>query len=85
MLLNSLTGEIAHLNSLSNDFFTGYKIETTLVNGFHFPLYFEFTELELSEVWLHPLKVNKGKSRFNETFEPVKQLKLIAGIQGSLF
>ena len=30
MLLNSLHGEVAHMNSLSNEFYTGYKVSTTL-------------------------------------------------------
>ena len=58
MLLNSLTGEITHMNSLSNDFYTGYKTHTTLVDGFHMPYYVEFREPELSYIWLHPLTSN---------------------------
>jgi len=53
MLLNSLQGEVAHMNRLSNDFYKGYKVSTiTLVNGYHMPYYIEFTEPELSYIWL---------------------------------
>jgi len=56
--INSLTlkGEIAHMNSLSNDFYRGYKVQTTLVEGYHMPYYIEFTEPEQSSIWLRPLK-----------------------------
>jgi tRNA G37 N-methylase Trm5 len=83
MLLNSLTGEIAHMNSLSNEFFTGYKIDTVVVSGYHMPLYIEFTDPELSNIWLHPLKGNTAK--FDKPFEPVRAAQPINGVQGSLF
>lgn len=54
MLLQSLTGEIANMDSLSNEFFTGYKARTTLLNGFYHPNYVEFTEPEKSAIWLRP-------------------------------
>jgi len=44
MLFNSLTGEIAHMNSLGNDFYIGYKVNVTLANTHYFPYYIEFTE-----------------------------------------
>ncbi len=50
MLLNSLTGEIANMNSLSNEFFTGYQVQTTLLNGYHMPCYVEFSDLALSYI-----------------------------------
>jgi tRNA G37 N-methylase Trm5 len=64
MLLNSLRGEVAHINTLSNDFYKGYKVSTTLVNGYHMPYYIEFTEPELSYIWLRPLK-QQAKSAFS--------------------
>jgi type I restriction enzyme M protein len=85
MLLNSLTGEIAHMNSLSNEFFTGYKVLTTLVNGFNIPFYVEFAEPELSHIWLHPLKVNQNKPVFKELFQPIRAGNPTNGVQGSLF
>jgi type I restriction-modification system DNA methylase subunit len=85
MLFNSLTGEIAHMNSLSNDFYTGYKVATVLVDGFHYPYYIEFTEPEQSRIWLHDLKGTEAKSKFDKPFEPVKAEQPISGIQGTLF
>ena len=52
MLLNSLTGEIAHMNSLSNEFFRGYRFQTKLVDGHHYPYFVEFTDPEESRIWL---------------------------------
>ena len=74
MLLNSLTGEIAHMNSLSNEFFTGYKVQTIIVNGFYIPFYIEITEPELSHIWLHPLKGQTSKPKFDKPFEPMRSL-----------
>jgi len=54
MLLQSLTGEIAHMNSLSNEFFTGYQVSTTLHNGYYYPWYRKFTNPEESIIWLRP-------------------------------
>ncbi|WP_158827679.1 N-6 DNA methylase [Mucilaginibacter lacusdianchii] len=82
MLLNSLQGEIAHMNSLSNDFYRGYKINTTLVNGYHMPYYIEFTEPEQSYIWLKPIK---EQPKFDKPFEPVRAKSPINGVQGSLF
>jgi len=84
MLLNSLQGEIAHMNTLSNDFYKGYKVSTTLVNGYHMPYYIEFTEPELSYIWLKPVK-QQVKPIFTTPFEPVKASQPINGVQGSLF
>lgn len=84
MLLNSLQGEIAHMNSLSNDFYRGYKVQTTLVGGYHMPYYIEFTEHEQSYIWLKPVK-EQAKPTFDRPFEPVSASQPINGVQGSLF
>ncbi|WP_295772361.1 N-6 DNA methylase [uncultured Mucilaginibacter sp.] len=83
MLLNSLQGEIAHMNSLTNDFYRGYKVSTKLVNGYHVPYYIEFTEPEQSYIWLRPVK--EAAPKFDKPFEPVRDKTPINGIQGSLF
>lgn len=83
LLLNSLQGEIAHMNSLSNDFYRGYKVQTTLVNSYHMPYYVEFEEPEQSYIWLKPVK--KAATKFNKPFEPVRASQSINGVQGSLF
>jgi len=85
MLLNSLTGEIAHMNSLSNDFYTGYKMQTTLVSGQHIPFYIEFTDAEQSSIWLHSLKGTASNSAFSTPFEPILSDRPINGVQISLF
>jgi len=72
MLLNSLTGEVAHMNSISNEFFIGYKVKLALKNGFYYPFFEEFTTPEYSNIWLHP-QLPKAQSN-----QPVF-------IQGSLF
>lgn len=72
MLLNSLQGEIAHMNTLSNDFYRGFKIGTILVGTHHYPYYTEFTEAKQSRMWLHDLKGNEVKSKFVKSFEPVR-------------
>jgi type I restriction-modification system DNA methylase subunit len=56
MMLHSLTGEIAHMNTLSNDFYRGYKTDTVLVNGYYMPYFLEFTDAEQSYILLHDLK-----------------------------
>jgi len=55
MLLNSLTGEIAHMNSLTNEFFAGYKTDTILKNGYHVPYYVEFADCNESQIWRQSL------------------------------
>ncbi len=82
MLLNSLQGEIAHMNSLSNDFYRGYKVSTLLVNGYHMPYYIEYTEPEQSYIWLKPVK--ESATKFDKPFEPISAKSPINGIQGSL-
>jgi type I restriction enzyme M protein len=83
MLLNSLQGEIAHMNSLSNEFYTGFKVTTLLVDGYYYPYYTEFTEAEQSYIWYKPIKQIAPK--FNKSFELVSAKQLINGVQGSLF
>lgn len=84
MLLNSLTDEIAHMNNLSNEFYTGYQVQTTVVNGFHIPFYVEFDKPEYSHIWLHTLKGETVKP-FERSFESARSLSPINGVQGSLF
>jgi len=85
MLFNSLTGEIAHMNSLSNEFYRGFKVCTTLVDTHYIPYYIEFLEAEHSYIWLHDLKGDKAKSAFDTSFEPVRAAAVIKGVQGTLF
>jgi hypothetical protein len=85
MLLNSLKGEVAHMNTLSNDFYRGFKIDTVLVGTHYIPFYTEFTNPELSDIWLKPLKGNHPKSKFAIPFEPVRAQQPINGVQGNLF
>ena len=85
MLLNSLQGEITHMNSLSNEFYTGYKVSTMLINGYHMPYYTEFTKPEQSYIWLKPNQKVEVKSTFKTHFEPVRATNHINGVQGSLF
>lgn len=54
MLLNSLTGEVATMNSISNEFFRGYHVKTQLLNGHYYPYFVEFTDPEQSVIWLRP-------------------------------
>lgn len=82
MLLNSLQGEIAHLDSLSNNFYDGYKVCTILIGEHYIPYYTEFTSPELSKIWLKPVE---GKSKFAAPFEPARATYVINGVQGSLF
>jgi hypothetical protein len=85
MLLHSLKGEIAHMNTLSNEFYRGFKVDTILVDGFNMPYYTEFTEPKLSYIWLRPLKVQDIKPKFDKPFEPVRATQTFNGTQGSLF
>lgn len=85
MLLNSLQGEIAHMNTLTNEFYCCYKVHTTIVGGMHVPYYIEQTNPEHSYIWLRPVKQQQPKSTFSTPFEPVRASKPIIGVQGSLF
>lgn len=62
MLLNSLTGEIAHMNSLTNEFYRGYHCQTKLINGYHHPYFVEFTDPNESRIWLRPPVQSEGPS-----------------------
>ena len=73
------------MNSLSNEFFTGYKVQTTLVDGYHMPYCVEFIDPMLSQICVHPLKGDDSKPTFDKPFEPVRATQPINGIQGSLF
>ncbi len=84
MLLNSLQGEIAHLNSLSNEFYRGYKVRTTLIRPHYIPYYIEFTEPELSNILLSPVK-EQAERKFDKPFELLRTKALTDGIQGTLF
>jgi len=82
MMLNSLTGEIAHMNSLSNEFYRGYACHTKLINGYHHPYFIEFTEPHQSRIWLRPKPV--------PSLEPTKPIATAPNShphlrQGSLF
>ncbi|RYY49288.1 MAG: SAM-dependent DNA methyltransferase [Chitinophagaceae bacterium] len=85
MLLNSLTGEIARMNTLSNEFYKGFKVDTMLVDGYHMPYYIEFTEPELSYIWLRPIKVKEVKPTFDKPFNPTRSANVFSAQQGSLF
>jgi hypothetical protein len=83
MLLNSLTGEIAHMNSLSNEFYVGYRTGTVLRDGYHYPYYLEFTDPEESRIWLRP-GVRSSPQGFATPFDPPASGP-VSGIQGTLF
>jgi type I restriction-modification system DNA methylase subunit len=80
MLLQSLTGEIAHMNSLTNEFFTGYRIGTMLYNGYHHPWFREFSNPEESRIWLRPVQKNEQPFPGQATVFPTGNFQ-----QGTLF
>jgi type I restriction-modification system DNA methylase subunit len=84
MLLNSLTGEIAHMDTLSNNFYRGYKIGTILHDGYHYPYFREFTDPEESYIWLRPTSRSTGKG-LDSPFIPTKSPLVMQGVQGNLF
>ncbi|QKJ32463.1 N-6 DNA methylase [Mucilaginibacter mali] len=51
LLLQSLTGEIAHMDPLNGEFFCGYRVGTVLRGGFHHPRVSEFSDRSESRVW----------------------------------
>lgn len=51
LLMNYLKGEIAHMNTLSCEFYRGYRIETRYVGNCLFPCYTEFFNAEESIIW----------------------------------
>ncbi|QTE35881.1 N-6 DNA methylase [Mucilaginibacter gossypii] len=83
MLLHSLTGEIVHMDSLSNKFFQGYIVGTILLNGHHHPYYKPFTDPEQSSIWLRS-KENRSQQGFTNPSEPIGQSSE-KGVQGNLF
>lgn len=72
------------MNSLSNQFFVGYVIQTTLVNGYHIPYYVEFSEPDLSNIWLHPKHGDRQKYDI-KVLELKKSSTIVTGVQGRLF
>ena len=89
MLLNSLTGEIANMNSLSNEFYRGYKVRTLLVGEHYQPYFLEFTDPQLSRIWLRvptqpdaPEPTTPQPAEFHPVESPLTQQPLV---QGSLF
>ncbi len=85
MLLNSLQGEVAQMNTLSNEFYKGFKVSTVLIDGYYMPYYTEFTDAALSYIWLKPFQGKAAKPKFDKPFEPVQVSQPINGVQGSLF
>ncbi|MBB5397191.1 N-6 DNA methylase [Mucilaginibacter sp. AK015] len=72
MLLNSLSGEIAHMDSLSNTFYRGYRLGTVILkDGYHYPYYVEFTDPEESVLWKRPLQT-LHKTAFDTPFNPTR-------------
>lgn len=84
MLLNSLTAEIAHMDTLSNQFHRGYKTSTILKDDWHYPYYSEFTDPEESAIWLRPTAKSNLKG-FETPFVPIKSSLMREGVQGNLF
>ncbi|MBS1521309.1 MAG: N-6 DNA methylase [Bacteroidetes bacterium] len=84
MLLYSLTGEIAHMDTLANSFYRGYRTGTILKDGYHYPYYIEFTNPEESYIWLRPTVKSKDK-RFDREVEPTRSPWMSQGVQGKLF
>jgi hypothetical protein len=80
MLLNSLQGEIAHMNTLSNDLYRGFKAGTVPVGTHYCALYTEFTKAAQNHIWLYDLKGTEVKSKFDKPFEPVRPAQPINGI-----
>lgn len=56
MLMNSLTGEISQMNSLSNEYFRGYKFGVRNIGGYYLPYYKMFTDP--AESYIH-LKIKE--------------------------
>lgn len=81
MLLHSLEGEVANMNSLSNEFFKGYQLRTKLIDGYYYPYFIEFTEPEKSAIWLHP----KSTEDQHEPSSLNNPIIIPRPIQGTLF
>lgn len=71
LLLNSLTGEIAHMDSLTNKFFESYQTGTVLMKGQYLPYYTVNTDPDKSAITLKVIEQAKSQA---PTF-----------VQGSLF
>lgn len=84
MLLYSLTGEIAHMDTLANSFYRAYKIGTVLKDRYYYPYYTEFTDPKESYIWLRPTGKTKPKG-FDTPFVPIKSPLMTDGAQGNLF
>ena len=82
-LLQSLTGEVAHINSLTNEFYGGYKIGTVLRDGFHMPCYLPIDDRVDSYIW-NVTRTSGKKREFDTPFNPVSTGP-ITGTQGDLF
>lgn len=85
MVLNSLTGEIAHMDTLANSFFRGYRTGTVLRDGYHYPCFAEFSDPNESHIWLRPVDPKKESTPFDTPFVPTKSPLMSSGVQGSLF
>jgi type I restriction-modification system DNA methylase subunit len=82
-ILNSLTGEVAHMDTLANDFHRGFKTATVLRGKYYHPYYIEFTNKEDSYLWTCAQYSGK-KNGFDTPFNPMSSGPT-QGIQGSLF
>ncbi|HVX27537.1 MAG TPA: N-6 DNA methylase [Parafilimonas sp.] len=79
MLLHSLTGEIAHMDSLSNRFYSCYRIGTIPYEGAPFPCYRWFTDPGESTIAHH------AKRQTTPSLNPFTPQPPGTGQQGSLF
>jgi len=79
MLLQSLDGEITHMNTLTNEFFKGYCAGSTLYNGYYFPWYKQFLDPVKSSV----CQMNQNKSE--KSSQPANIIPPTNMRQGSLF
>lgn len=84
LLLNSLSGEIAHMDSLSNEFYAGYTVATALIDGYHYPYYRNLANREESYIWRQGISKKPHQSAFTTPFNPEKS-KHVDGVQGNLF
>jgi len=81
MLLQSLSGEIAHMDSLSNSFYSCYRIGTVLRDGYHYPYYRWVTDPAESVIVIRSKEANSpAQASFNPVPMPTGK-----GQQGSLF
>lgn len=84
MMLHSLTGEIAHMDTITNSFYRGFKTGIIKKDGYFYPYYVEFTNPEKSYIWLRPTNTSKGKA-FDMEFEPIRSPLMSRGVQCNLF